>query len=1742
MMAATLVGISWSATENLASASSLAACDGTVTNGLAVSPGHGQVLYIDSGAGLDAGYAGYQVTNSSGADKTNLWVQVDAFTGGVIALANPLDARQQIADLPNGESKTAFYLMRATNPTQTPQEHRVRVFDRDPQLAGAQELYSCSYTFVQVRETIKAAANKVCEVKPSTTSPILGGTLTLTVIGLTGTIGSGSAPDGKVAWFSPAAFSSWPTRSLRLESTLIELGDFAKTNCSTAGTKGTVDLSRGNQLLFDSTELAATSKSSYRATYTFRVIGRSASSVSPAPIAQISSGTQVKHTDLSGLTDQTNPPLATNTVATDLSIAKTVVSTTSLATQNINGVTHAEVPYRLTVSTTSSSAVTVDSITDIADDSMIWLNDTASVTDLLGTRTVSVGQLNGAPPGEKERVVTGPFSVSSSRSAVVDYTMLVPLSDGTYTNTAYALSGETKVGSSASLAPRTTVTVSGGGVTGAANSTVALEPDVSTEAATSITTTTATINALVNAQGISTDVDFEWGTSPTLTNATITPIAETSGSTSPASVSSNLTGLVEGTTYYYRARATTGGQTYLGAILSFTTGQTQSPPTAETTAPTNVTTSTATLNGLIDPNLTPTTVRFEYRVQGEPNWESSGTLQEVVDEEKNTLGDVTLSGVFPSAVSFDMTSVSAGTTYEYRVVAETGPVEGTTVTFRAGTPQTITFASIASQDLSTGSLTVTPTSSSSLPVTVTSADTSVCSVSSSPPQWTVTLAAAGTCILTASQEGDGTYASADPITRVFTIAAPVSITTSSLPGGTTNASYGPETLAAAGGSGTYTAWAVTAGTLPSGITLDSATGVLSGTPTTAGSSTVTIEVTDSDGATTNKQFTIDVFAPVSITTTNVAGGADGVSYGPEALSATGGSGTYTAWTITSGSLPPGLALDSVNGQITGTPTSAGPYTFTVQVTDSQGRTATQQLTIVVTGPLAISTASPLPSGVAGIAYSQIFAAGGGTPSYTNWRVATGALPGGLAVDSSTGVLSGTPTLDGTFTFTIEVDDSATPTAATASKSFTLVIEPQPVATTVEPQVVAGGKIRLKGRVNAKGAQTDARFEYWPKSDSSAVTQTAVSVISGSSDTDIDIDVTGLALDTEYEYRVKASNNRGNKLGQTLTFRTPARPTAAIGASDILSVTETTARIRGRVNAKRGLGPARVTVTRQVAPSTVRARSSVMAASSQTMSASSVISAATDPCTSDVTVDGETDENLECDLTGLDPATTYDVAVTIDNGFDTDTATYSFTTLTSATALSITTTSPLASGTVASAYSTTFAATGGSGTYSTWRVIAGSLPGGLTLNQGTGVLSGTPTVDGTFTFTLEVEDSAAATATKAFSVTIAAANAPNPNPGPNPPTPGPTPTPGDEEKQTLTFAPIADQPLSIIPVVALVSSNSPTAIITVTSTTPNVCRVTGTTIQMLAVGVCTLTATSPAHDGFTAADPITRSFRITTPPTDVVDDPQSEDKTVTTTPGSTVGVPIPPTTEVEVTEPVKYVASIEVKDGILWVTPIEQWTGILMIPVRLTSEDTTITMTLRVTVSPKDVSRATFEPTSVKRTIVRWQAVKQGPVRYIVSVNGKTVCRTAKTSCAAKRLVGPKSSVAITVQGGDGTRSSIVEARYAPRKPVWTTVIYFGFDSSALTRDSRRSLNKLARIIAREGFPTLRAEGHTDGIGSQTYNLALSQRRIDAAVRYLSRKFEGLDVDTRALGKLVAAATNATAEGRALNRRVEFYVR
>jgi hypothetical protein len=286
------------------------------------------------------------------------------------------------------------------------------------------------------------------------------------------------------------------------------------------------------------------------------------------------------------------------------------------------------------------------------------------------------------------------------------------------------------------------------------------------------------------------------------------------------------------------------------------------------------------------------------------------------------------------------------------------------------------------------------------------------------------------------------FGSPPSIGALETSLLPLITTTSPLPPGVLNSPYST-TLIATNGPIT---WALTSGTLPTGLSLALSTGVISGTPTVGGTSTFQITATNSVGS-SSVFFNLTIGNPPTITTPSpLPSGTISVAYST-ALSATGD--TPITWSLTSGTLPNGLSLSS-GGVISGTPGVATTSTFGVTATNSVGSNAkTFSLTInnAPPTPPAITTSSPLPGGTQNVPYSTTIAVTGTSP--ITCAVTSGSLPTGLSLGSSSCILGGIPSGSGTSTFTITATNAAGSNPKTFSLTITAAVVP-PNITTLSP--------------------------------------------------------------------------------------------------------------------------------------------------------------------------------------------------------------------------------------------------------------------------------------------------------------------------------------------------------------------------------------------------------------------------------------------------------------------------------------------------------------------------------------------------------------------------------------------------------------------------------------------------------------------------------------------------------------------
>lgn len=269
-------------------------------------------------------------------------------------------------------------------------------------------------------------------------------------------------------------------------------------------------------------------------------------------------------------------------------------------------------------------------------------------------------------------------------------------------------------------------------------------------------------------------------------------------------------------------------------------------------------------------------------------------------------------------------------------------------------------------------------------------------------------------------DGSTLYWTIEDVTTNITI-SPTTLPTG-IKGGYSNEPYQPVQLTASGGTAPYT-FSIIVGSLPPGFTLSSG-GSLSGTPTSAGVTTFTVQAIDSQGNGGVREYSLSV-ANVTYSPTSLPNGTQGTAYSQQ-LSVSGGTSPYIYRAL--GSLPSGLNL-STSGLISGTPTTNGTFNASIRASFNNGSLSDPGITLYyanwVISPVAAVTItvspSSLPTGTINTSYSQQLSASGGTSPYT--YSTSSPLPAGVTLSSS-GLLSGTPTQSGDYSLTIQVTDSA----------------------------------------------------------------------------------------------------------------------------------------------------------------------------------------------------------------------------------------------------------------------------------------------------------------------------------------------------------------------------------------------------------------------------------------------------------------------------------------------------------------------------------------------------------------------------------------------------------------------------------------------------------------------------------------------------------------------------------------------
>ena len=289
---------------------------------------------------------------------------------------------------------------------------------------------------------------------------------------------------------------------------------------------------------------------------------------------------------------------------------------------------------------------------------------------------------------------------------------------------------------------------------------------------------------------------------------------------------------------------------------------------------------------------------------------------------------------------------------------------------------------------------------------------------------------------TDSSTGTGPFSSA-PASVTLTIAAPtISINPTTMPDGSVNTAYS-QTLTASGGNAPYS-YAISSGALPTGLSLSSA-GLLSGTPTQSGTFNFSVMASDTTAGAGmpyhgTQAYSLTINGPtITVAPASLNDGTVGDAYSAT-LTASGGTAPY-AFAVTGGALPAGISLGG--GTLSGTPTAAGSFGFTVTATDAQGFTGSRGYTLVVAairpGAPTIGTATA-GSGQASVSFTAPASNGGATiSSYT-----VTSSPGGITATGAASPITVTGLTNGiAYTFTVTATNSAgTGDSSSASNSVT----------------------------------------------------------------------------------------------------------------------------------------------------------------------------------------------------------------------------------------------------------------------------------------------------------------------------------------------------------------------------------------------------------------------------------------------------------------------------------------------------------------------------------------------------------------------------------------------------------------------------------------------------------------------------------------------------------------------------------
>lgn len=405
------------------------------------------VFYTDTSVTpqLVCNYRSFNVTSTTAVNDA--WLGLGSFST-YLSLGGGDTGKFHLGAFAAGQTIPAFFYVCSsfTGSTQTGQGYTATLYDRDPALSGATTLGSLTESFTIDNSLIQASSNVVSVIFSGPNPGVLGGIITMTVQGSTGTIGCVNPPSACTGSqsgplvFTPASLPSWSANAYELVGTNIAL--------SGSGNTGS-----WNNVLYLAT-LPDSSSTNYTATYYFRAVTTTSTTTTLSPIADIASGTQMKHTNIGSGAYSGSGLLPIQPASNTVQLSKSV----SAAVLPAQGGT---VTYTVTLTNSGSDPIALDNIQDTLP---------AGTSYVAGSSSYAGAAIPDPFVSGSTRIWSSSFSVPAGGSASLVYQVAIPGTPGTYTNSAIGHIGTTIIDTTLSTndnvpATATTVVLKAPGIT-----------------------------------------------------------------------------------------------------------------------------------------------------------------------------------------------------------------------------------------------------------------------------------------------------------------------------------------------------------------------------------------------------------------------------------------------------------------------------------------------------------------------------------------------------------------------------------------------------------------------------------------------------------------------------------------------------------------------------------------------------------------------------------------------------------------------------------------------------------------------------------------------------------------------------------------------------------------------------------------------------------------------------------------------------------------------------------------------------------------------------------------------------------------------------------------------------------------------------------------------------------------------------------------------------------------------------